>query len=185
MVNEGQLDIQAAPDGLEPVRALLNSWLIPNDTRLPTDRFDDLVRQHGWAGPDADLIRELRDDLRSIVGQARPRSRQDSAAADDCLNRWITRLGLRVIVAGGEVGYTHGGGPAGELLADVIAAVAAGTWDRLKACPDCRWVFSDHSRNGSKRWCLMYAGGPAGRACGTIAKVRRYRSKQAEASTAD
>ena len=25
----------------------------------------------------------------------------------------------------------------------------------------------------------MYAGGPDGRACGTIAKVRRYRSRQA------
>jgi predicted RNA-binding Zn ribbon-like protein len=77
------------------------------------------------------------------------------------------------------VSYAHGGGPAGEFLAAVIGAVAAGTWGRLKACLDCRWVFYDHTRNGSKRWCLMYAGGPAGRACGTITKVRRYRSKQA------
>lgn len=47
----------------------------------------------------------------------------------------------------------------------MISAVAADTWRRLKACPDCRWVFYDHSRNGGKRWCLMYAGGPANRAC--------------------
>ena len=43
---------------------------------------------------------------------------------------------------------------------------------RLKACPDCRWVFYDNSRNGSKRWCGMYAGEEGGRACGTIAKVK-------------
>ena len=37
--------------------------------------------------------------------------------------------------------------------------------------------FDHHTRNGGKRWCLMYAGGPQGRACGTIAKVRRYRER--------
>jgi hypothetical protein len=57
-------------------------------------------------------------------------------------------------------------------------AVADGQWQRLKACPDCRWVFYDHTRNASKRWCLMHAGGPDGRACGTIAKLRQYRQKQ-------
>ena len=67
------------------------------------------------------------------------------------------------------------------MLAAVVAAVGAGTWKRMKACPDCRWVFYDSTRNGSKRWCLMYAGGPDGRACGTIAKVRRYRARQASA----
>jgi predicted RNA-binding Zn ribbon-like protein len=184
VVNEGQLDSQAAPEELEPVRTLLNSWLIPNDTRLPTDHFDDLTREHGWTSRDADVIRELRDDLRSVVSRGRPAGPEESRAADDCLNHWIARLGLRVAIADGRVSYGHDGSPAGEFLVAVIAAVAAGTWSRLKACPDCRWVFYDHSRNGSKRWCLMYAGGPSGRACGTIAKVRRYRTKQAAASPA-
>lgn len=182
MVNEGQLDSQAAPDELEPVRTLLNSWLIPNDTRLPTDHFDDLARARGWTPSDADMIRELRDDLRGIVEHGRPAGPERSRAADDCLNRWIARLGLRVAIADGRVGYAHDGAAAGEFLVAVVAAIAAGTWSRLKACPDCRWAFYDHSRNGSKRWCLMYAGGPSGRACGTIAKVRRYRSKQAAAA---
>ena len=78
--------------------------------------------------------------------------------------------------------YRHDVGPAGDFLAAVLAAVGAGTWKRLKACPDCHWVFYDNTRNGSKRWCLMYAGGPDGRACGTIAKVRRYRTRQAAAA---
>jgi predicted RNA-binding Zn ribbon-like protein len=184
MVNAGELPNQAAPGDLEPVRTLLNSWLIPNDTRQPTDRFADLVREHAWRQRDARRIRELRDDLRRIVEQGGPAARREPAAADDCLNGWITRLGVRVTVTDGTVRYAHDAGPAGEFLVAVIGAVAAGTWSRLKACPDCRWVFYDHSRNGSKRWCLMYAGGPDGRACGTIAKVRRYRSNQAIASAA-
>jgi predicted RNA-binding Zn ribbon-like protein len=43
-------------------------------------------------------------------------------------------------------------------------------------------VFYDHTRNASKRWCLMNAGGPNGRACGTIAKVRRYRQAHSDRS---
>jgi predicted RNA-binding Zn ribbon-like protein len=163
---------QAAPAGLEPVRTLLNSWLIPNDSRLPTDRFGELAREQRWRGQAADRVRELRDDLRRAV------------ETGDCgrLNEWIGQLALRPAVADGQVAYTHRGGAAGDLLAAVIGAISDGTWRRLKACPDCRWVFYDNTRNGSKRWCLMYAGGPEGRACGTIAKVRRYRDRQTAAA---
>jgi CGNR zinc finger len=165
---------QIAPGALEQVRELLNTWLIPNDSRLPDDRFDDLARRRGWTGRDASLVRRLRDDLRLQVERGQ--------VHDDGLNRWIGRLGLRPVVAVGAVSYRHRGGPAGDILAVVVAAVGAGTWKRLKACPDCRWVFYDNTRNASKRWCLMYAGGPQGRACGTIAKVRRYRDRQAAAA---
>jgi predicted RNA-binding Zn ribbon-like protein len=171
MVTNQESAGQLAPGALEQVRELLNSWLIPNDSRRPDDRFDRLARQRGWTGNDASLLRELRDDLRRQV--------ESGAADDDCLNRWIGRLELRPAIAGGQVRYRHGGGPAGDTLATVVAAITAGSWKRLKACPDCRWVFYDNTRNGSKRWCLMYAGGPEGRACGTIAKVRRYRDRHA------
>jgi hypothetical protein len=43
------------------------------------------------------------------------------------LNGWIGRLGLRPEVTVGGVGYRHDGGPAGDLLAQVVAAVADGT----------------------------------------------------------
>jgi predicted RNA-binding Zn ribbon-like protein len=44
-----------------------------------------------------------------------------------------------------------------------------GTWARLKACPgrDCGWVFYDHSRNQSARWCSM-------KVCGDREKARAY-----------
>lgn len=53
------------------------------------------------------------------------------------------------------------------VLADVAAAVAAGTWPRLKACrePSCRWAFYDHSRNHGRTWCSMNV-------CGNRVKVR-------------
>jgi hypothetical protein len=162
-------DPQAAPGALEQVRELLNSWLIPNDTREPTDRFDDLARRRRWAPQEAAIARELRDDLRAAV--------DDGGRDLEFLNGWISRLDVRPTVAGGELSYRHAAGPAGDLLAAVLAAVSDGTWPRLKTCPDCRWAFYDRTRNGSKRWCLMYAGGPNGRACGSIAKMRRYREK--------
>ena len=171
MVTNQESAGQIAPGALEQVRELLNSWLIPNDSRRPDDRFDRLAQQRGWSGNDASLLRELRDDLRCQV--------ESGVADDDCLNRWIGRLELHPAVAGGQIRYRHRGGPAGDTLAAVVAAIATGSWKRLKACPDCRWVFYDNTRNGSKRWCLMYAGGPGGRACGTIAKVRRYRDRHA------
>jgi hypothetical protein len=165
---------QVAPTALEPVRALLNSWLIPNDSRQPTERFDRFASEQGWPSRDAALIRELRDDLRHVV---------ETGDAGH-VNSWIERAGMCPAVADGAVVYRHDAGPAGDILATVISAISAGTWKRLKACPDCRWVFYDNTRNGSKRWCLMYAGGPEGRACGTIAKVRRYRDRWAASGTA-
>jgi predicted RNA-binding Zn ribbon-like protein len=65
-------------------------------------------------------------------------------------------------------------GALGRLLAGVAAAMAAGTWTRLKACraEDCRWAFYDHARNQSRSWCSM-------RVCGNREKARAYRRRRA------
>jgi predicted RNA-binding Zn ribbon-like protein len=174
MVSRADAEGQLAPGELESVRTLLNTWLIPNDSRQPTDQFGMYAAGQGWSRARAAAVRRLRDDLRGAVETADPGR----------LNHWISELGLRPVIDGDRLAYQHDGSPAAEFLAAVIAAIAARTWRRLKACPDCHWVFYDNTRNGSKRWCLMYAGGPEGRACGTIAKVRRYRDRQAAAHTA-
>jgi predicted RNA-binding Zn ribbon-like protein len=55
---------------------------------------------------------------------------------------------------------------------------------RLRRCPPaaggCGWVFLDHSRNGSRRWCRMAD-------CGTTAKARRLteRRRAARAPSAE
>src|SRR5215212_9257842 len=42
---------------------------------------------------------------------------------------------------------------------------------RLKLCGNCRWLFLDRSRNGSRRWCSMDE-------CGVHTKMRRYRARR-------
>jgi predicted RNA-binding Zn ribbon-like protein len=44
---------------------------------------------------------------------------------------------------------------------------------RIKECPACGWLFLDHSKNNSRRWCDMQV-------CGSIDKSKRYyhRKKQ-------
>ncbi len=167
----GRRDPQAAPGRLELVRKLLNSWRIPNDTRIPADLFGrGLASMHGASSREALALRALRDDLRACV--------EEPATGQARLNAWIRRLGVSPVVAKGAVRFESAGGAPGRILDIVLSAIVDGRWPRLKACPDCRWVFYDHTRNRGKRWCLMNAGGLRGRACGTIAKVRRYRERQ-------
>ena len=65
-------------------------------------------------------------------------------------------------------------GAFGVVYAIVARAMAAGSWERLKACPGtrCGWVFYDQSRNQSARWC-------ATQICGAREKASRayYRQK--------
>ncbi len=171
MVNEPASG-QASPGRLEDVRTLLNSWLIPNDTRVPEDRFDTYADERGIPHTKRADLRRLRDELRLVVNR--------SATADEIFNWWVERLGIRPYIADGAVTYRADVGVTGEIVGTCLAALSSGQWSRLKACPDCQWVFFDHSRNASKRWCLMTADGPDGRSCGSIAKVRAYRQRARE-----
>jgi predicted RNA-binding Zn ribbon-like protein len=125
----------------------------------------------------AELV-ELREGLLRLL--AAPPTERDAA----WLGGWFERagLGVRVGVAEGVLGFGHAAparsGLAGAVAEAVAAALADGTWSRLRRCPDCKLVFWDRPRNASKVWCGMYAGAD-GRACGSIAKVRRYRARRA------
>lgn len=44
---------------------------------------------------------------------------------------------------------------------------------RVKQCAGCPWLFLDHSKNGSRRWCAMGD-------CGTQAKMARYVARRAQ-----
>ena len=60
------------------------------------------------------------------------------------------------------------------VLAAIAAAMADGSWTRLKACraDDCKWAFIDTARNRTRIWCDMAV-------CGNREKARRYRSRHA------
>ena len=183
-------DSQVAPGTLEVVRTFLNTWRIPNDTREPIDEFVSLEAMQRFystwfgdsgRGPEVsivpELVLQLRADLRSILG------------TNDVLilSEWLARQPVEVILSPDAEGMpTLTYRPAessemqlcAEVLALVVEAIARSIWTRLKACPDCQWVFYDHTKNKNKVWCLMTASGPLGRSCGSISKVRSFRERQ-------
>jgi predicted RNA-binding Zn ribbon-like protein len=48
-----------------------------------------------------------------------------------------------------------------------VQLLTAGALDRIKGCGGCRFLFTDESKNRSRRWCSMED-------CGTAEKIRRY-----------
>jgi hypothetical protein len=183
-------DSQIAPGTLEVVRTFLNTWRIPNDTRKPSDELGslDAMQQFysSWFGGQVgdqeicivpELVWQLRADLRSILGTS------DVLV----LSEWLSRQPVEVMLSPDaeripDLRYRPAGVQGCRLCAEVMAlvveAIAHNTWMRLKACPDCQWVFYDHTKNRNKVWCLMTASGPQGRSCGSISKVRSYRERQ-------
>ncbi len=63
-----------------------------------------------------------------------------------------------------------------EIVSSFAETLADGDISRLKVCGnrDCRWIFSDASKNQTRRWC-----GPT---CGNLMKVRRFRRRRKVAS---
>lgn len=176
-----------APGEFEVVRNFLNTWSIPNDTRVPTDRLpamlqDAIAWEAGFPGyalgkdDTLDRLRTLREDLRVALQPGDERAGR--------LNRWLAAAPAQIRTATiGEhltpcASASQETGFVGRIMAIVTDALIRQDWSRLKACEDCQWVFYDWTRNQSKKWCGMTKGSPDGRACGTIAKVRRFRARQ-------
>lgn len=95
------------------------------------------------------------------------------------LNRAAVECRLRPhFVAGGARLEPEAGGvdgSLGRLVAAVYEAMAAGDWERVKACgrSSCRWAFFDGSRNRSRTWCSMAV-------CGNRTKAQRFRARAAQ-----
>ena len=177
-----------APGKLEVVRQFMNTWLVPSATQVPEDRLPALVQDpDAWrrhfadvqlgAGDSIELLVTVREDLRQML--------DGSGDWPHGLQRWLERFPpvVEVVPAADTTVVRHGPAPesgvAGWILAVIVDAVNDETWFRLKRCPDCQWVFYDRTRSRTKVWCDMLAGDAGGRSCGTIAKVRRYRERQA------
>jgi hypothetical protein len=171
-----------APGKLEIIRNFINTWSIPNDTREPTDLLEteqDLLQyikaNHLPAITEFNLneIKKFREDLRKEI----------EVKNGETVLFWLYKYPVKVtlIMESNTLKTVYRADKESHfintLLAIIVEAVALNQWVRLKACPDCRYVFYDHSKNGSKKWCGMYAESSKGRACGTINKVKRYRER--------
>jgi predicted RNA-binding Zn ribbon-like protein len=115
---------------------------------------------------DLERARELRAAIYDVFSSAKP----PRAAL-----RTVLDLYAEAVEAGtlrdGEWVFT-GRHPDRPLWPIAVAAVDLLRSDRLarvKQCANCRWLFVDRSRNGSRRWCSMDE-------CGVHVKMRRYRA---------
>jgi predicted RNA-binding Zn ribbon-like protein len=179
------MDTSRAPGELELVRVFVNTREVDeavDELSSPTALTSWLRARgllQGKAATRADLAnaRRLREALRVLLLANNGISVRKEAAVT--LNRAARRAGLGVRfepegTARVEPEARGVDGALGRLLAIVSAAMADGSWERLKACraDDCRWAFYDRARNRSRHWCSMAV-------CGNRTKARTFRRRHA------
>ncbi len=64
--------------------------------------------------------------------------------------------------------------PLWPIVAAAVELLTHGTADPLKTCRACRFLYIDHSKNNSRRWCSMAD-------CGKAAKIARYLRRRSDA----
>ncbi len=141
----------------------LRAWLSEHGLEPPTRiSADDLERTH-----------ELREAIHGLLLTRQTGTESASAvveaerlAAHAPLRVGFADLEPRLLPAGTGIAGVHG-----RLLAIVQEAALTGSWQRLKACRQCRWVFYDASKNRSASWCSMAI-------CGNRRKTREYRRRR-------
>ena len=168
-----------APDELELVQAFVNTV----DREHGPDLLDDDASWHAWCrrrGLDAraasrEDARAVREALRALLWthSARVVPGMEREVVHGVLDAAADAAGLRVRFGPARV-EPRPGDPVGAALAQAFAAMADGSWGRLKACPGerCGWAFYDRSVNASATWCSM-------RVCGGRAKARAYYRRRA------
>ncbi|OFW79249.1 MAG: hypothetical protein A2Z48_07010 [Actinobacteria bacterium RBG_19FT_COMBO_70_19] len=184
MTPERSVASSEAPGDLEVLRRFVNTA----DLEAGSDRLSSPAAAAAWftevgwpervptlsAGDLAVLLR-LREAFRGLALENAGHAPRGAPA--DVLTEVAGDAPLQVVLAGGRSGLRPAGvgmnRVVGRLLAIFHEASVAGTWARLKACAndDCRWLYFDHSRNGSRRWC-------ASEGCGNLMAARAYRARQ-------
>ncbi len=158
------LDFTSGPD------SEVRHWLAERFERLPLAEIGE---------------RELVDalGLRAAIGRlAAARADGVAPAPDDVdtLNLFAATPDVPPVLTGGRRQAGAGNIRVGQALSSLardavtmLAAEADGA-DRIRRCDaeDCRIVFHDESRTGSRRWCSMAR-------CGNRAKVRAFRARSA------
>ena len=155
---------KAAPEPLRAVQQFINSVDLENDT----DWLPARLEAHAL-GDELARARELREALRALA-LANNGFPLDPAAVG-VLNAAAGRLSLE-LSADGHLGVCADGDELDRIVAVALAAMLDGSWERLKACRNCRWSFYDYSPNRSATWCSMQL-------CGNRKKTRAYRRRKA------
>jgi predicted RNA-binding Zn ribbon-like protein len=165
------------------VQALVNSYdaLTDRETLASPADLERWMNRHGIEpGPrpprprDVAYLLRVREAIRGVLAAHNGAPRDPGAlsflqevAGRACLRPRFDEEGRPAL-------ESSGAGLDGVLSAVFRSAVDggdAGRWERLRACPECGWVFYDHSRNRSGSWCTMAI-------CGSRAKMRAYRQRR-------
>jgi predicted RNA-binding Zn ribbon-like protein len=155
---EEDRDVIRSPDRL---KAWLVGFGLASETSRVTSR--DVAR-----------AAELRAGLRAMVRAAQGLPFHDAALQRGTI--LASRLPLRVRLEPGQprLQAAAGGidGALSRLLVEVAVTHATGDLTRLKICSaeDCQFVFYDHSKSRTQRWCSMDT-------CGNREKTKRYRDR--------
>ncbi|MGW1978933.1 CGNR zinc finger domain-containing protein [Streptomyces sp. NPDC001889] len=163
----------ATPGALTLIEALVNSL----DLATGADELDTEAGRAPFGLTEAGVAdaRELREALRSAA-LVHAGHRLPGAVSPAELGRLLAAAPLLITVSDDGTAALRPADPAplaSRVAAAVAAAVADGTWARLKACESdtCRWVYWDRSPAGRRRWCSMSV-------CGSRAKMRTYRARR-------
>ncbi len=165
---------KAAPEPLRIVQLFLNT----KDHEHGREWLGTPAELNAWLGERG--FRAVADDkalarvrrVRSALHKLLLGELEDSVLAT--LEREAKHAPLRVTFDGGELVPVGRGVDAflARLFAVVHDAMRDGSWQRLKGCRNCHWVFYDESKNRSATWCSMEL-------CGNRLKTKRYRARRA------
>lgn len=140
--------------------------------------FEEWLGQHGLGGRgDERSWRDavaLRNALRSYLILPTFERSLAASALDSAASVFKLRVGTDAEAAVTLVPQ-GGADTLGVVLVQLHSLAIMGQLDRLKACadPDCRWIFLDRSKPGSRRWCSSTG-------CGNRQKTRAYRARRSQ-----
>ena len=171
---------EPAPPPLRVVQRFVNSY--NHELEVERDRLGSADKATRWLVDNALLARGVQlsvDDTRRLRG-FREVIRDLAGASPGSVTVVGADLGvsLRVRIGHGpSLRFEPTGSPleriVGTLAAIVHEAMIDGSWQRMKLCRECSWLFFDNSRNRSGGWCSMAI-------CGNRSKNRSYRRRSGQ-----
>jgi predicted RNA-binding Zn ribbon-like protein len=154
-----------------------------SDELESADALGKWMFRHGLTRPDTvpspatfEAALGLRGKIRDYL-ECEPAERKRNVAVSEALNKAMERFPLRVAAVGKQgLELTPVGSEVASGLSAIVAELYNGSanksLDRLKMCAsdECKRVFFDRSKPGTRRWCQSTL-------CGNRQKTRSYRER--------
>jgi len=121
-------------------------------------------------------LREAIHGIGSALAHGKAAPREELDRLKEVARQALASAVLAPVAAGYRFDFAAAPGDAallGPIAWSALDLLAKGDFDRLKQCPGegCGWLFLDHSKNKSRRWCDMAT-------CGNRTKGKRHRARR-------